>query len=63
MPDAILMEDGSAMLHEGGNNILLEGQDSSLVIPTRTALGLAVGSETIDTGLAIGSETVTGASN
>lgn len=63
MPDNLLMETGDAMLHEGGGQILLEGEDSTLVIPTRTALGLAVGSETIDTGLAIGSEAVNGASN
>ena len=63
MPDNLLMETGGAMLHEGGGQILLEGEDSTLVIPTRTALGLAVGSETIDTGLAIGSEAVNGASN
>ena len=40
----LLLEDGNAMLHEGGGNLLLEGGDSTLTIPTRTALGLAVGS-------------------
>jgi hypothetical protein len=59
----LLLETGDELLHEGGGNLLLEGGDSTLAIPTRTALGLAVGSEVIDTGLAIGSEAANGASN
>ena len=62
MPDGILMEDGGLMRHEGNNQILLEGEDSTLVIPARTALGLRVGSESVDTGLKIASESVSGAS-
>ena len=63
MPDGILLEDGSNMLHEGSGNILLEGEDSSLVIPTRTHLGLQVGDESADTGLKVGSETLDGVSS
>ena len=59
----LLLEDGNAMLHEGGGNLLLEGGDSTLTIPTRTSLGLNIGSETIDTGFAIGSEAANGVSN
>jgi hypothetical protein len=62
MPDGILMEDGTNMVHEGAGQILLEGEDSTLVIPTRTALGLMIGDETLDTGLMIGDETIGGAS-
>jgi len=58
----ILLETGDNLLHEGGNLILLEGEDSSLVIPTRTHLGLQVGDEVITTGLKIGSETLDGVS-
>lgn len=63
MPDGILLEDGSNMLHEGSGNILLEGEDSSLVIPARTHLGLQVGDESVDTGLKVGSETLDGVSS
>lgn len=62
MPDAILLESGDALIHESSGDILLEGEDSSLVIPARTHLGLQVGSEVITTGLKIGSETLDGVS-
>jgi hypothetical protein len=59
MPDNILLEDGSDMLHEGNHLILLEGQSFGLTIPTRTALGLQSGDEVIDTGYAAGDESLT----
>lgn len=62
MPDGILLENGNNLIHEGSGNVLLEGEDSSLVIPARTHLGLQVGSETADTGLKVGSETLDGVS-
>lgn len=63
MPDGILLEDGNSLIHEGSGDILLEGEDSSLVIPTRTHLGLQVGDESVNTGLKVGSETLDGVSS
>lgn len=62
MPDQILLEDGNGLIHEGGGDVLLEGEDSSLVIPVRTHLGLQVGDEVVTLGLKIGSETLDGVS-
>jgi hypothetical protein len=63
MPDGILLENGNNLVHEGSGQILLEGEGITLVIPATTSLGLAIGSEAVDTGFAIGSEVITGASN
>ena len=62
MPDNILLDNGNNMHHEGAGEVLLEGEDSTLIIPTRTELGLQVGDESLDTGFKIGDETIAGAS-
>jgi len=63
MPDGILLEDGNDLIHQGGMRILLEGEDTSLTIPTRTNLGLQIGTEVISQlGFKVGDQTLDGVS-
>ena len=63
MPDGILLEDGNDLIHQGGMRILLEGEDTSLTIPTRTNLGSQIGTEVISgLGFKVGDQTLDGVS-